>query len=331
MKQFRWGRGRWLVNGPLVAGLFVGFAYGQAGAGQAPAGPAPVPAPAAPVSTPNKVVLKVGDTSVTEGQIDRAIQSLSPQIQNSVARQGRKSIGDEYALMIVLSQEAVNHHLDSTPAYRDLLELSRLKLLASEEYQQILKQSAATPEEISKYYSEHQSEYEAIEVLQVVVRKKPADAKEGTPGLAPEEAKARLEEIRKAFLAGDDPKQIADKYQLQNVVRVDARPYPIHHGALRADMDKAAFALKPGEMTEDFDLGQALEFVKIVAHETDDLKSVSSRIETNLQNQKVKVALDALKKNAHVWLDDAYFAPPAGASQPSQPKPEPANTPATVK
>jgi len=331
MKRIKWGRGRWLIQGPLAAGLLVSFAYGQTAGGQAPAGAPPSPAPAAPASSPDKVVLKVGDTSITEDQIERAIQNLAPQAQRALAQQGRKSFGDEYALMLVLSQEALSHHLDSTPAYKDMLALSRLKILASQEYQQVLKQAAVTPEEVSKYYSEHSSEFEQIQVLQVVVRKKQAEAKEGTPGLAPDEAKAKAEEIREAVIAGDDPKQVAEKYQLQNVVRVDTRPFPVHHGGMRPDMEKAAFALKPGEVTEVFDLGQALAFVKVVSHETEDLKAVSSKIETNLQNQKIKAALDTLKTHAHVWMDDAYFAAPAAAAPHPVPKPETINIPVTIK
>ena len=320
MEQIRWGRGYWLASGPLVAGLLVSLAYGQTAGEKPPAGATPSPAPAAQASSPDKVVLKVGDMSITQEQIERAIRNLTPQAQNSLAHQGRKSFGDEYVLMLVLSQEALSQHLDSTPAYQDMIALSRLKILASQEYQEILKQVAVKPEEVSTYFSGHQSEFEELQVLQVVVRQKPAGAKEGTPGFTPEEAKARAEEIRKAFVAGDDPKQIADKYKMQNVVRVDTQPFAVHRGAMRGDLEKAAFELKPGGVTEVFDLGQALAFVKVVSHETEDLKSVSTRIENTLQKQKIDSALDALKKNAKVWMDDAYFAPPAGPPPQAPPK-----------
>ena len=320
MEQIKCGRGHWLVIGPLVAGLLVSLAYGQTGGGNPPAGATASPAPAAQPPSPDTVVLKVGDISITREQVERAIQNLTPQAQNNLAHQGRKAFGDEYVLMLVLSQEAVNRHLDSTPAYQDMMALSRLKILASQEYQEILKQVAVKPEEVSAYFSGHQSDFEELQVLQVVVRQKPAGAKDGTPGFTPEEAKARAEEIRKAFVAGEDPKQIGDKYHIQNVVRVDTQPFAVHRGAMRADMEKAAFGLKPGEVTEVFDLGQALAFVKVVSHQTEDLKNVSTRIENTLQKQKIDSAMSALKKNAKVWMDDAYFAPPVGGPPREAPK-----------
>lgn len=321
MDQIRWGRASWLTGGPLIAALLMGVVYGQAAGGQAPPGATPSPAPAAPqASSPDKVVLKVGETSITQGQIEKAIQGLTPQAQNSLARQGKKPIGDDYVMMLVLSQQALSNHLDSTPAYKEMLALSRLKILAGQEYQEIVQRAVVTPEETSKYYAAHQSDYEELQALLVVVRKKPEGAKEGTPGFTPEEAKTRAEEIHKAFVAGGDPKQVADKYQMENVVRVDAQPSTVRRGSMRPDLEKAAFELKPGQVTDVFDLGQALVFAKVVSHQTEDLKNVSSKIENTLRQQKINSAVDALKTNAKVWMDDAYFAAPPGPHAPPKPQ-----------
>jgi len=323
MDQIKVRRGSWLTGGLLFAAFLVGVVYGQAPGGQAPAGTAPGSAPAAAFNTlPDKVVLKVDDMSVTAGEIDKAIQGLPPQAQRSLVgqNQGRRPIGDEYVMMLVLSQQALAHHLDATPEFKELLALNRIKILASQEYQQIVQKAAVTPEETSKYFAAHQSEFDEIQVLQVVIRKKPQGAKEGTPGFTEEEAKTRADEIRKAFIAGDDPTKIADKYQVESLVRVDTQPYPVHRGSMRGDMEKAAFELKPGQVTEVFDLGQALAFVKVVSHQTEDLKNVSARIENTLRQQKINTALDTLKKDAKVWMDDAYFAAPPGGRAPLKPQ-----------
>lgn len=330
MDQIRWGRGRWLIGGALVAGLLVGVAYGQTTGGQGPPGATPSAPPATQTSSPDKVVMKVGDTSVTQGEMERFIQTLNPQAQRNLATQGRRGLGDEYALMLVLSQEALSHHLDSTPAFKELSALRRLQLLATMQYQQVLQQSVVTPEETNTYFNAHQSDFEEIQVLQVLVRKKPEGSKEGTPGFTAEEAKTRVEEIRKAFIAGDDPKKVAQQYQLESVVRVDSQPYTVRRGSMREDMEKAAFKLKPGEVTDVFDLGQALAFVKVVSHKEADLKTVSPQIENTLRQQKITAALDELKKNAKVWLDDAYFTAPTPPRKPVKPEGE-VSIPATPK
>jgi parvulin-like peptidyl-prolyl isomerase len=223
--------------------------------------------------------------------------------------------------MIILSQDALRHHLESTPTFHQMLALRHRQLLATTAYQEIVRQSAVTPEETSKYFAAHQSEFEEARIHEVVIRKKPEGAKEGTPGLTAEEAKTRAEEIRKALSSGDDPKKVAEQFQVANVVRVDAQPSVVRRGSLRADMEKAAFGLKDGQVSEVFDLTQSLVFFKVASHKAGELKDVSSQIENTLRQQKVNSAIDELKKNAKVWLDDGYF------SGPSQPGPQGAAKP----
>jgi parvulin-like peptidyl-prolyl isomerase len=223
--------------------------------------------------------------------------------------------------MLVLSQNALRNHLDSTPAFHQMLALRRRQLLATAEYQEITRQSVVTPEETSKYYAEHLSEFEEVRIHQVVIRKKPEAAKEGIPGLTAEEAKTRAEEIRKALSSSDDPKKVAEQFQVANVVRVDAEAYPVRRGTMRPDMEKAAFELKDGQVSEVFDLPQSLVFFKVASHKVRELKDVSSQIENTLRQQKVNAAVDALKKNAKVWLDDGYFPAPSQPGAPGAAKP----------
>ncbi len=276
MDQIRWRRAIGLTGGALIAALVAGVAYGRAAGGQAPGGTTPSPAPTAAPSSPDKVVLKVDDQSVTEEQIDKAIHTLPQQAQNSLARQGKKPLGDEYVVMLVLSREALSDHLDESPDFKETLALTRLKILAQEEIQRIQQRAVVTPEETSNYFAAHQSDFDELQVLQVTVRKKPEGAKEGTPGFPPEEAKARTEEIRQAFIAGQDPKQVADKFQMANIVRVDSQPFTLRRGQGPADMVKAAFELKPGQVTEAFDFGTSVGFVKVVSRQTEDLKTSAS-------------------------------------------------------
>jgi parvulin-like peptidyl-prolyl isomerase len=325
MSQSKGRQGRGWTSGLLVAGLLAGAAYGQA-----PSGPVLSSVPAASASAPDKVVLKVGDAFLTEGEIERLIGSMNPQSRQNLAQQGRRPLGDRLAMTLALSQEALSRHLDSAPAYQELMARARREVLATLAYQEMVREAAVTADEVGKYYAAHQKEYEGAQIDQISVRKKAADAKPGTPGFTPEEAKTRIEEIRKAFLAGDDPKQVAEKYQLPNVIRVDGEPHLLRRGQMRQDMDQAVFQLKDGQVSEVFDAGQSLAFFKLVSHDVERL--VAPQIEATLRQQKVTSALDEIKKNAKIWMDDAYFAAPtppaAPAAAPSAAKPAATPTPA---
>ena len=154
----------------------------------------------------------MGDKNYTQSDMEFLINSLSPQMQQAVAQQGRKPLGDQYAVMSVLSQQAEKDHLDASTTFRQKVALQQLQALAQAEYEKLAAEIKVSPEEIKQYYDGHASEFDAAQVREFIILKQPEASKEGTPGLPSKEALARADEIRKALTAGTDPKQIAEKY-----------------------------------------------------------------------------------------------------------------------
>jgi parvulin-like peptidyl-prolyl isomerase len=276
-----------------------------------------------PLKTPplpgEKVVLKVGKEQVSQADIDFVVSGLSAEIRQAVARQGKRPIGEQYVLMLVLSGQAISHRLDSSPDLRRQIDLQRLQLLAQAEYQNLLSQTKVTPEEVSQYYAAHPEEFDQAQVRQVVIRKKPEAAKEGTPGLSAPDAKAKAEEIRKALAGGSDASQVIQQYAAPGVVQIDAQPRTIRRGQLPADLDKAAFQLKEGEVSDPFETPQALVFVQVAGRRRVELKDASSEIEGRLRDQKVQATLADLRAKTQVWMDEEYFAAPTAPPTPPPP------------
>jgi peptidyl-prolyl cis-trans isomerase C len=257
-------------------------------------------------------VLKVGKEEVSQAELDFAIDRLSPEIRQTLARQGRRPIGEQYALMLILTGLAVSHRLDSSPDVRQQIELLRVQMLAQAEYENIVGQTKVSPEEVNQYYSAHPDEFDQAQVRQVVIRKKPEGAKEGTPGLLAQEAKTKAEEIRKAFAAGGDTAKATQDLSIPNVVQIDSQPRMIRRGQLPADLDKAAFQLKDGEVSDPFETPQALVLVQVVGRRHLELKEVSTEVENRLREQKVQASVKELRDKTSVWMDEEYFATPPG-------------------
>jgi parvulin-like peptidyl-prolyl isomerase len=79
-------------------------------------------------------------------------------------------------------------------------------------------------------------------------------------------------------------------------------------------LEKVAFALKDGEISEPVDIPQALVFFQVTGHSHLDVKDVSPEIERNLKQERVNSTMADVKKNTTVWMDDQYFASPAKAA-----------------
>jgi parvulin-like peptidyl-prolyl isomerase len=310
----------------LLIALSLTISITGAARAQAPTPPTASPAPAASKSAgltmetpeaPDKVVLKVGDQLFTKADIDALVASLAPQAQRALAAQGKKPLADQFALMVMLSQQAHLHHLDQTPAFVQKLALQKRQLEAQAAYQEINDQAKVTPEEINQYYTAHSADYDEVMVRQFVVLKKASEQKSDPAhptaatgsGLSPEDAKARAESIRKEVAAGTDIKKVIEDFKPPEV-RIDSEPRKVRRGSMRPEMEKVAFALKDGEVSEPVDNPQALVFFHVTGHSHVDVKDVTAEIESKVRQEKVNAALAGVKKNYALWMDDQYFGAP---------------------
>lgn len=283
-----------------------------------PAHPAIKPAnPARQVPEPSdKVVLKVGAQQFTKADIDLLIDNLNPQAQRVIATRGRKSLGDQYALIIALSEQAHLHHLDQSYEFIHKLAIQRQQSEAQIAIEEINARANVTSTEVHQYYTAHAADYDEIAVRQFVIRKMVVNSRSdpGHPvaltglGLAPEEAKSRADAIRKELVAGNNIKNVLAEFEAPGDVIIDAEPRTVRRGGMREDMEKVAFGLKDGEVSEPFDALQALVFFQVTNHSHSGLKDVTAEIEKKLRQQKIDASMDAVKKSANVWMDEIYFA-----------------------
>jgi hypothetical protein len=295
---------------------------GPPGPGQPPAAPVP-PNPVVQNTPPDKVVMKVGATGVTAGQIQGVVKALPVSLQRSVATQGLKMVGDQYSMLLLLSQQAASQGLDQSPEFKQKIELQRMQWLAQDEYKKLADDVQVTPDEVSKYYSDHQKDFEQIQVRQVSVRKKAPNAKPDSPGLADADAEKRAEDIRKALMSGEDATKVSEEYKMANVVFFDPNPRPMRRGQLPGEMDKTAWSLKDGEVSEIQKNPMNFYFIQVVKHDQPAVQDASKEIESKIKEEKFQKNLDALKQQANIWLDPQYFAPPAGAKPDADEAPGP--------
>ena len=271
---------------------------------------APSAGSTAEVTEPSKkVVIKVGKAEVTQKEIDFLISNMNSQAQQALAANGRKPLGDEYVKVLLLSQKAENDHLESDPELHERMELQRTQMLAQAEYEKMSNEVKVSPDDIGKYYTTHQSEFETAQVREFVVRKKPDGAKEGTPGMSAVEAQATADKIRKALAAGTDPATVAKESAVANVVMIDQEPRTIKRGQLLASLDKAAFELKEGQVSDVLDTPQAIVFLQIVGRHVQEQKDAASDIENKLRQEKLEAAVGDLRNKTNVWMDEDYFKP----------------------
>jgi hypothetical protein len=284
------------------------------GVGQAQQSPQPSTAPAPTAqhasTTDNPVVLKVGNVQVTRKDFEAKIGEFETEGESeneSISEKDRRALGDDYASVLMLSQQAVADHMDSSPEIRRQLEVARVQVLSDAEFAKLIRQSEPTSKEIGDYYSAHLTDYDEVQIRRLFIWKRREGEKAGQI-LSSRDARAHAEKIRQGIAAGYDPHKLAEDLKNQAGGILDAEPTSFPRGELPAAMEKAAFALKEGEWSEVEDTPNSLILVQLVKRSRRPLGEVSSVIKTRLQGQKMQITLDALKKQTGVWMDEKYFA-----------------------
>lgn len=259
-------------------------------------------------SSSDRVVMKIGSTEVTESEIESVFNQLLGSRKMNLNSVGKQHVAELYARMVVLSQLAVNEHLDTSPALKFRIEMQREKLLAEAEYAKLQAAAAVTPEEVTRYYTEHQPDYDTAEVREFLVRKKTTDSDGNVTGLSPEEAKTKAESVRKDLQSGKSPEEVAQDFAEGNdVILVDRKTNTLRRTQMVPALAKATFDTKDGQVTESVDTPDALLVVLVLKHGHLSQQDVTHEIEKKLEQAQLDSKLDELKKKAGVWMDQDYF------------------------
>jgi parvulin-like peptidyl-prolyl isomerase len=264
-----------------------------------------------------RVVLKIGDQQITQAAFEQYLVDL--EAQQGPATLSREKLGENYASMLVLSQQAVANNLESSPAVIRQLAIDRMQILSNAEFARLKAEATPTPEQIRAYYDEHGADFDLVQIRRIFIWPSAPGAKE--QGLTPQQAQALAEAIHHAYTTGGDVDKVVNDtpHGKENVV-VDKQPLTFERGELPPAMNKAVFALKEGEWTEFNNGPGTYAFIHVVKRSREDLADVTKRITKDLQNEKLRQELAALKSKTGVWMDEAYFATkspvPASTTQP---------------
>ncbi len=258
-------------------------------------------------SDADRVVLKVGDAQVTKQEFESRIRDVEPgHAEEGAPDKDRQRLGDDYASVLMLSQQAVAKHLDSSPEVARQLDIARMQVLSDAEFASLMQQAQPTFAEVSQYYAAHASDYDEVQIRRLFIWKQRDNSKRA-PVLTSQEARAKAEQIRKAYASGTDVKKLSGDLTKSEQGMLDPNPLTFLRGELSPQMEKVALSLKEGEWSEVEDTPARLLLIQLVKRDRQQLGQVSAHIEKQLQDQKMQTLLNDLKKNAGIWMDEKYF------------------------
>lgn len=251
--------------------------------------------------------MRIGDTQITQKQFEEMYGDfLKDQAGAPVPK--KKTTAENFAGGVMLAKEAEAQGLNKKPDVQRELEMNRIQILSTAEYNVLDEKAKPSMQEISAYYDSHLDDFDQVAIRRVFIFKQ-SDHTNGH-GVPAAEAKQRADEIRKALSSGGDAKSLIKDTK----DALDAEPLTFRRDDLPAVM-KAAFDMKPGEWSQVADTPDALILFEVVTKGRLTLAQAKPEIEKKLQGLKLREEMDALKQKTGVWLDDQYFAGPVSAAK----------------
>ena len=323
------------MNWPRFLVVFAGATClsAQTPTGSAPAPPPPkvvmkpgtpaVTAPAVSVA-PDKVILTIGDQKMTAGEFDQIIEALPEQVRAQARGPQKRMFAEQLVRIKVLYQEAHKQKLDENPRVQKQVELQRENLLANFLVQEMTANAQIDDATAHQFYEQHKSDFETASARHILIRAKgsPLPVQPGKKELTEEEALAKVQDLRKKILAGEDFATLAKAES--DDVRSGANGGdlgPQKHNQTVPPFDQALFSLPVGQLSEPVKTQFGYHLIKVEARSAKTYEEEKSEIEKRLRPELARSAVDNLEKKTTIVYDESFFGPPAApAPVPGSPK-----------
>ena len=163
------------------------------------------PTKAAPVVPPDRVVVAVGDVTITAAQFDQIIDALPEQYRSAARGSGRKQLADNIVRIEVLAQEGKRRKLNESSLYRTQSLFQDAYILANMTYADLGKSAKFDEADVRKYYEAHKAEFEQVHARHILIRMQGSAVpiKPGQKDLTEAEALAKAQDLRKRIQAGE--------------------------------------------------------------------------------------------------------------------------------
>jgi peptidyl-prolyl cis-trans isomerase C len=280
----------------------------------------PPSASVAPPADPNAVVITIGDHKITAGEFLELVKALPAQYQDTARGAGKRDFARNLVELQVLADQAVKLGLDQQPDTKLQLEFQKNNMLAQAMFLSLQQTATISDAEIQAYYDAHKADYETLTARHILIRVKgaPMPAPPGKPELSDDEAKAKAESIRKRIVGGEDFAKVAKEESDDSSGEKGGDLGEFKKGMMVPPFETAAFALKPGDISEPVLTPFGYHIIQVQTHTTKTLAEVKPEILAQLKPDAARHVVADLTDKAKFNLSDDFFgpAPPAAAPVP---------------
>jgi peptidyl-prolyl cis-trans isomerase C len=279
--------------------------------------------PPASSASDSKTVLTVGTEKVSADDFEAFIEALPEQYKAQAQGPMKRQIAQELARVKLLAAEARRRGLDKDRKTQNRIAFQTENMLAGAVFSEIMKSAPVDTAAVRKYYDDHKNEYEEAQARHVLIRFKgsPAPLRAGKTELSDEEALAKVQELRKKIVGGEDFAVIARAESDDAGSGANGGDLgTFKRGMMVEAFDKAAFNQPIGEVSEPIKTQFGYHLVQVQKRESKSFEEARPQIEEKIRPEAARGAVESMVQSANVVYDDSYFGPAqAPAAAPGKP------------
>ena len=176
------------------------------------------------------------------------------------------------------------------------------------------KDNTPSEAELRKYYEEHKAEFEQVHARHILIRFQGSQLpiKPGQKDLTDAEALAKVQALKQRIQGGEDFGKVATQESDDTGSAANGGDLgAFRHGQMVPSFEQAAFALKPGELSEPVKTQYGYHLIKVENKDNKSFEEVRPDLEKQLAPALAQKAVDELVKKTPTVLEPEYFPKPA--------------------
>lgn len=257
----------------------------------------------------NQVLVKIGNKKITVTDMNRLLGYYDAEKQKALEANPNLKVNflRNYTESLIISEKAKSEGLDKLDNVKEQIEMLVNDFLKTEylraKADEILKSSPVQEEELKSYYKAHKEDFGMPEEVRarhiLVLVDKAASAADK------KKARGKIEDIMSKIKAGEDFVKLASEYSEDSGSKAKggALGY-FKRGKMVPEFEKAAFALKPGEVSDIVETKYGFHIIKAEAKK-DALFEPFERVQGKIKEKIFSERKDALHAD---MLDKAMKA-----------------------
>ena len=256
------------------------------------------------------VVLSVGSEKFTRAQFEQ-ILALAEN-GGSSSREAKRAIAEELSRVIALAQEARRRKLDQSTASKQMIMIQAETVLANALRRQVSAELAPDDAAMHAFYDAHKSQLEQAKTRHILIRFKGSQTqlRPNEKDLTEEEALAKAQAIEKKLDAGESFEAIAKAESDDPETGAKGGVLgPFGRGQMNMvpEFEKVAFSQAVGKVSEPVKTKYGYFIIKVEERTPKAFEEVKPEIENQIKTELTREAIERLKKEAAIEMNEAYF------------------------